>query len=156
MKLMKNQQYLEQKFSREVLVPQTTADFTSRVSKSYVPFTCKIPYGKLNAFCADSSQALQVKNQFLCFWLCQNSLEFCASFRFFLAVFMGKFPKIRYLSYVRRGIDDISKYIMVLLSCRHVSKYVRPKSWLIDVVADPMAVSDFHQAYTCQTFRFAV
>ena len=34
MKLMKNKKYLQQKFSRKVLVPQTTADFTSRVSKS--------------------------------------------------------------------------------------------------------------------------
>ena len=65
MKLMKNIKYLQQKISRMVLVPQTTADFTSRVSKSYVPFTCKFPHG--NAFWADSSQALQFKTQFLCF-----------------------------------------------------------------------------------------
>ena len=43
MKLMKIKKYLQQKFSRKVLVPQTTADFKSRVSKSYVPFTCKFP-----------------------------------------------------------------------------------------------------------------
>ena len=43
MKLMKNKKYLQQKFSRNVLVSETTADFTSRVSKSYVPFTCKFP-----------------------------------------------------------------------------------------------------------------
>ena len=43
MKLMKNEQYLQQKISRKVLVPQTTADFTSRVSKSSVRFTCKFP-----------------------------------------------------------------------------------------------------------------
>ena len=43
MKLMKNKHYLQQKFSRKVLVPQTTADFTLMVSKSYVPFTCKFP-----------------------------------------------------------------------------------------------------------------
>ena len=41
MKLMKNKKYLQLKFSRRVLVSQTTADFTSRVIKSYVPFTCK-------------------------------------------------------------------------------------------------------------------
>ena len=34
----------------------------------------------------------------------KTSLEFCASFRFFLAVFMEKFQKILYLNYVRRGI----------------------------------------------------
>ena len=43
MKLMKNKKYLQQKFSRKVLVSQTTADFTSRDSKSYVPFTCNFP-----------------------------------------------------------------------------------------------------------------
>ena len=43
MKLMKNKKYLQQKFTWKVLVPETTADFTSRVSKSYVPFTCKFP-----------------------------------------------------------------------------------------------------------------
>ena len=43
MKLMKNKKYLQQKFSRNVLVPKTTADFTPWVSKGYVPFTCKFP-----------------------------------------------------------------------------------------------------------------
>ena len=43
MKLMKNKKYLQQTFSRQVLVPQTTADFTLRVSKSSVPFTYKFP-----------------------------------------------------------------------------------------------------------------
>ena len=40
MKLTTNKKYLQQKFSQKALVPQTTACFTSRVSKSYVPFTC--------------------------------------------------------------------------------------------------------------------
>ena len=35
------------------------------------------------------------------------SLKFCASFRFFIAVFVEKFQKIRYLSYVRRGVGMI-------------------------------------------------
>ena len=39
MKLMKNKKIFAAKFSRKVLVSQTTADLTSRVSKSYVPFT---------------------------------------------------------------------------------------------------------------------
>ena len=43
MKLIKNKKYLRQTFSWKVLVPQSTADFTSRVSKSYVPFTFKFP-----------------------------------------------------------------------------------------------------------------
>ena len=43
MKLMRNKKYLQQNFSRNVLVPETTADLTLRVSKSYVPFTCKFP-----------------------------------------------------------------------------------------------------------------
>ena len=50
MKLMKNKKkYLQQKFSRKV-----------RRVKNVCPFYMYIPYG--NAFCADSSQALQVKN----------------------------------------------------------------------------------------------
>ena len=32
MKLIKNKKYLQQKLSQKLLVPQTTADFTSRVS----------------------------------------------------------------------------------------------------------------------------
>ena len=43
MEPMKNEKYMQQKFSRKVLVPKTTADFTLRVSKIYVPFTCKSP-----------------------------------------------------------------------------------------------------------------
>ena len=35
----KIKKYLQQKISRKVLVP-ATADFTSRASKSYIPFTC--------------------------------------------------------------------------------------------------------------------
>ena len=44
------------------------------------------------------------KTNFYVFSYDKTSLKFCASFRFFLAVFIEKFPKIRYLSYVRRGI----------------------------------------------------
>ena len=40
---MKNKKYLQQTFSRKVLVSQTTANFTSRGSKSYVTFTFKFP-----------------------------------------------------------------------------------------------------------------
>ena len=59
-KLMMNKKYFKKTFPRKVLVPQTTADFTSKISKSYVFFTCKIPM--VIAFCANSSQALQIKN----------------------------------------------------------------------------------------------
>ena len=45
------------------------------------------------------------KTNFYFFSYDKTSLKFCASFRFFLAVFMEKFQKIRYLNYVRRGID---------------------------------------------------
>ena len=49
------------------------------------------------------------KTNFYVFSYDKISLKFCASFRFFLAVFMEKFPKIRYLSYVRRGITIIDE-----------------------------------------------
>ena len=57
-KLMKNKKYFQQKNSLKVFVPETATDFAFRISKSYAPCTCK--FG--NAFCADSPQALQVKN----------------------------------------------------------------------------------------------
>ena len=101
MKLMKNKKYLQQKFSGKVLVPQTTADFTSRVSKSYVPFTCKFPM--VMHFVPILHRRCRSKPNFYIFSYDKTSLKFCASFRFFLAVFMEKFQKIRYLNYVSRG-----------------------------------------------------
>ena len=105
MKVMKNRKYLQQKFSRNVLVPQTTADFTSRVSKSYVPFTCKFPM--VIHFMPILNKRCRPKTNFYVFSYDKTSLKFCASFRFFLAVFMEKFQTIRYLNYVRRGIGQI-------------------------------------------------
>ena len=102
MKLIKNKKYLQQKFSPKVLVPQTTADFTLRVSKSYVPFTCKFPMAM--HFVPILHRCCRSKTNFYVFSYDKTSLKFCASFRFFLRVFMKKFPKIRYLNYVRRGI----------------------------------------------------
>ena len=100
MKLMKNKKYLQHKFSRKVLVLQTTADFKSRVSKSYVPFTCKFPMVMHSV--PILHRRCRSKTNFYVFSHDKISLKFCASFRIFLAVFMEKFPKIRYLSYVRR------------------------------------------------------
>ena len=108
MKLMKNKKYLQQKFSRKVLVPQTTADFTSRASKSYVPFTCKFPM--VMNFEQILHRRYRSKTNFYVFSYDKISLKFCASFRFFLAVFMEKSPKIHYLSYVRRGIMFLLEY----------------------------------------------
>ena len=102
MKLTKNEKYLQQKFSQKVLVPQTAADFTSRVSKSYVPFTCKFPMVMHSV--PILHRRCRSKTNFYVFSYDKISLKFCASFRLLLAVFMEKFPKIRYLSYVRRGI----------------------------------------------------
>ena len=103
MKLINNKKkYLQQKFSRKVLVSQTTAYFTSRDSKSYVPFTCKFPM--VMHFVPILYKRCRSKTNFHVFSYDKTSLKFCASFRFFLAVFMEKFQKIRYLNYVRRGI----------------------------------------------------
>ena len=102
MKLMKNKKYLQQKCSRQVLVPQTRAVFTSRVSNSYVPFTCKFPMGM--HFVLILHRRCRSKTNFYVFGYDKIYLKFCASFRFFLAVFMEKFPKIYYLSFVRGGI----------------------------------------------------
>ena len=102
MKMMKNKKYLQQKFSRKALVPKTTFDFTSRVSKSYVPFTCKFPM--VMHFVPIPHSRCRPKTNFYVFSYDKISLKFCASFRFFLAVLMEKFQKIHYPSIVRRGI----------------------------------------------------
>ena len=110
-KLMKNKKYLQQKFSLKVLVPQTIADFTSRVSKSYIPFTCKFPM--VMHFVPILHRCCGSKTNFYDFSYDKTSLKFCASFRFFLAVFMEKFQKIHYLNYMRRGIDQLSRVSIV-------------------------------------------
>ena len=110
MKLVKNKKIFAAKFFTNVLVPQTTADFMSRVSKSYVPFTCRFPmvmhFEPIRRRCCRSKTNIYV------FSYDKTSLKFCASFRFFLAVFIEKFQKIRYLNYVRRGIvrDSLPLY----------------------------------------------
>ena len=105
MKLLKNKKYLQRKCSQKVPVPQTTVDFTSRISKSYVPFTCKFPM--VMHFVTILHKRCISKTNFYVFIYDKTSLKFCASFRIFLAVFMEKFQKIHYLSYVRRGIVSI-------------------------------------------------
>ena len=81
MKLMKIKKYLQQKFSQKVLVPQTTADFTPRVSKSYVPFTCKFPM--VMHFVPSLHRRCRSKTSFYVFSCDKTSLKFCASFSFF-------------------------------------------------------------------------
>ena len=94
MKLMENEKkYLQQKFSRKVLVDQTKADFISRVRKSYVPFTCKFPMLMhflpiLHKLCMSNTN----------FYYDKTCFKFCASFKFSLAVFTEKFKKKNRLS----------------------------------------------------------
>ena len=103
MKLVKNKKYLQQKFSQKVLVPQTTADLTSWVGKSYVPFTYKFPM--VMHFLPIFHKRCRSKTNFYVFIYDKASLKFSAGFRIFLAVFIEKFQKIHYLNYVRRGIN---------------------------------------------------
>ena len=84
--------YLQQKISRKVLVPQTTADFTSRVSKSYVPFTCKFPM--VMHFVPILHRRCRSNPNFYVFSYDKTSLKFCASIRFFLAVFMNPLSEL--------------------------------------------------------------
>ena len=94
----------ERSLNRRQSSKESTNQPTSRVSKSYVPFTCKftmvmhfVPNRILHRRCRS-------KTNFYYFNYDKTSLKFCASFRFFLAVFMAKLKKIPYLNYVRRGI----------------------------------------------------
>ena len=91
MKLMKNKKYLQQKFSRTVRVIQTTADFMSRVSKSYVPFTCKFPM--VMHFVPILHRCCRSKTNFYVFSYDKTRLNFCVSFRFFLAGINGEILK---------------------------------------------------------------
>ena len=93
---------MQQKLSWKAFVLQTTVDFTSRVSKSYVPFRCKFPM--VMYFVPILHKRCRSKTNFYVLSYDKTSLKFCASFRFLIAVFMEKFPKICYLNYVRRGI----------------------------------------------------
>ena len=108
MKLMKNKKYLQQRFSQRAHVPQTTADFTWRISKSYVPFTCKFPM--VMHFVPILHRCCRSKTNFYVFSYDKTSLKCCASFRFFLAVLMEKFQKIRYLNYVIRRVGCIHHF----------------------------------------------
>ena len=94
-------EYCEEK-PEKVLVPQATADFTLRVSKSYVSFKCK--FSMIMHFGPIPHRLCRSKTNFYVFSYDKISSKLCASFRFFLAVFMKKFQIIRYLNYVRRGI----------------------------------------------------
>ena len=89
MKLMKNKKYLQWKFSPKVLVPQIAADFTSRVSKSHVPFTCKFPMEM--HFVPILLKRCRSKTNFYVYIYDKISLLFYASFRIFLTVFTEKF-----------------------------------------------------------------
>ena len=106
MKLMKNKKYLQQKFSRKVVVPKTPADFTLRISKSYVPFTCKFPM--VMHFVLILHKRCRSKTNFYVFNKDKTSLKFYSGFWFFLAVFIEKFQKICYLNYVKK--EYLTKY----------------------------------------------
>ena len=90
MKLMKNKKYLQQNISRKVLVQQTTADFSSRVSKSDAPFSCKFPM--VMHFVMILHKRCRSITKFYVFSYHKTGLKFCGSFRFFPAVFMEKHP----------------------------------------------------------------
>ena len=90
------------KIFTKVLVPQTTAFFMSRVSKSFAPFSCNCPM--VMHFVPILHRRRRSKPNFYVFSYDKTSLKFCASFRFFLAVLMDKFKKIHSLKFMRRGI----------------------------------------------------
>ena len=102
MKLMKNKKIFAVKvFTKGTCTPNYSR-FYVEVSKSYVPFTCKFPM--VMHFVPILHRRCRSKTNFHVLSYDKIILKFCASLRFFLAVFMEKLKKIRYLSYVRRGI----------------------------------------------------
>ena len=93
-----------------VLVPQSTADFMLRVSKIYVPFTCKFPM--VLHFVPFLHRRCRPKTNFSVFSYDKTSLKFCGSFRVFHAVFMEKFQKICYLNYMRKSLVNCGTLLM--------------------------------------------
>ena len=102
MKLMKNKKY----FAATIFTKCTCTLNYSRIyvedQQELCPFYMCIPYG--NAFVPILHRRCRPKPIFYDFSYDKTSLTFCASIRFFLAVFMEKFKKIRYLNYFKRGI----------------------------------------------------
>ena len=114
MKVTKNKKYLQQKFSRKVLVLHATADFMSRVSKSYmyVPFTCK--FLMVTHLVLIRHKRCKSKTNFYVFSFDKTIFKFYVIFRFSLALFMEKFRKTCYLNYGRRG--KVEKFNIVTYS----------------------------------------
>ena len=134
MKLMKNAKYSQQNFSRKVLVPQSTANFMSRVSKSYVPFTCKFPMAMY--FVPILHRCCRSKTIFYVFSYDKTSLKFCASFSFFLAVLWRIFQKICYLNYVIRGVMVLVYIVFVKSKCDACTHMEPQKCYIIPLCGD--------------------
>ena len=104
----------ERSLNRRQSSKQPTNQPTSRVSKSYVPFTCKFPM--VMHFVLILHRRCRSKTNFYFFFSYdKTSLKFCASFRFFLAVIMEKFQKnpLSELCEKRNPIDAPFLYKMV-------------------------------------------
>ena len=131
MKLINNNKYLQRNISQKVLESQTTADFTSRVSKSYVPFTCKFPM--VMHFVPILHQRCRSKTNFYVFIYDKTSLKFCASFIIFLAVFMEKLKK-KLLSELREKRNSLKALGIILkeVVCFEPG-YITEKSALIQI-----------------------
>ena len=69
-------------------MPQTIADFTSKVSKSYVPLACKFPM--VMHFVPILHRGCRSKTNFYVFSYDKSSLIFFASLRFFSCSFHGE------------------------------------------------------------------
>ena len=88
---MKNKKYLQQKNPRKVLEPQTTADFTSRVSKSCVTFTCKFPM--VMHFVTILHRRCRSKSNFYVFSYDKTSLKILCKFQIFPCSIHGEIQK---------------------------------------------------------------
>ena len=87
--LLPSRDMAERSLNRRQSPKQPTNQPTSRVSKSYVPFTCK--FTMVMHFVPILHRRSRSKTNFYFFSYDKTSLKFCASFRFFLAVFTEKF-----------------------------------------------------------------
>ena len=103
-------------FAAKIFTKGTCTPNYSRfyVSKSYVPFTCKSPI--VIHFVPIFHRRCRSNPNFYVFSYDKTCLKFCASIRFFLAVFMEKFPKksviwTMWKYFYRYGIEGLALYV---------------------------------------------
>ena len=138
MKLIKYKKYLQRKFSQRY-VPQTTANLTSRVSKSYVPFTCNFPM---------VMHLVPISHKrcgFSCFYLRPNLFKISCKFQNFRCSIHREIPKHPLSEICEKKNNWYIAAKEILCRLYLVEKLV----WItLSVFCVPVCLSNSHICYT--------